>query len=187
MSGTTNYPAPPIDPYGDVQLQQRTSPLAVVSLVTSLIGVHLAGIITGHIALSQIRRTGERGRGLAIAGVVIGYVGIVVVLVIGLLSAVAVPIFLAQQNAAKDASTKSDLYNLKVAVVSYGVANLGQYPTDNDLKSGALAAYGFDVSPSTREIGIIRADDVDLCLRASSTTGDTFYLTYGDVSMTPCG
>jgi hypothetical protein len=185
MSGTTNYPAPPIDPYGDVQLQQRTSPLAVVSLVTSLVGAHLAGIITGHIALSQIRRTGERGRGLAIAGVVIGYVGIVTIL---LLIAVAVPTFLAQQNAAKNASTKSDLATLRVAVLSYGVANLGEYPTDNDLKSGALSAYGFDVSPYTRDIDIVRADDVNLCLSATSTTGDTFYLTYdADISTTPCG
>jgi hypothetical protein len=31
------------------------------------------GIITGHIALARINRTGERGRGLALAAVIIGY------------------------------------------------------------------------------------------------------------------
>jgi hypothetical protein len=32
------------------------------------------GIVFGHLSLSQIRRSGEDGRGLAIAGLVIGYV-----------------------------------------------------------------------------------------------------------------
>ena len=33
----------------------------------------MAGIVCGHIALSQIKRTGEGGRGLAIAALIIGY------------------------------------------------------------------------------------------------------------------
>lgn len=52
--------------------------LAIVSLVASCAGLiiplaYVAGIITGHIALSQIKRTGESGRGLALAGVIVGY------------------------------------------------------------------------------------------------------------------
>ena len=48
--------------------------LAVVSLATAVTGFGaIAGVITGHVALSQLKRTDERGRGLAIAGVVIGY------------------------------------------------------------------------------------------------------------------
>lgn len=35
-----------------------------------------AAVITGHIALSQIKRTGETGRGMALAGLIIGYVGV---------------------------------------------------------------------------------------------------------------
>jgi heme A synthase len=49
--------------------------LAIVSLVTAFV-VSLAAIITGHIALAQIKRTGEKGRGLALAGVILGYAGI---------------------------------------------------------------------------------------------------------------
>jgi len=57
----------------------RTNPLAIVSLVLSLVGLltwitAIGGVITGHIALSQIKRTGEGGRGMAIAGVIVGYV-----------------------------------------------------------------------------------------------------------------
>jgi len=48
--------------------------LAVVSLATSVTGFGVvAGIITGHIALSQIKQTKQAGRGLAIAGVAVGY------------------------------------------------------------------------------------------------------------------
>ncbi|MCU1569638.1 MAG: hypothetical protein JWR33_379 [Naasia sp.] len=50
--------------------------LAIISLVTAFF-VSLAAIITGHIALGQIKKTGEKGRGLAIAGLILGYAGIV--------------------------------------------------------------------------------------------------------------
>ncbi len=57
----------------------RTNPLAITSLVLSLCALlftitAIAGVITGHIALSQIRRRGEAGRGMALAGLIVGYV-----------------------------------------------------------------------------------------------------------------
>lgn len=57
----------------------RTNPLAITSLVLSLVGLvtwitAIPGVITGHIALRQLRRTGEGGRGMALAGVIVGYV-----------------------------------------------------------------------------------------------------------------
>ncbi|ORV88394.1 hypothetical protein AWC11_14805 [Mycobacterium interjectum] len=55
-----------------------TNGFAVASLVCSLfgwvcmfIGAFL-GIIFGFVALSQIKRTGQKGRGMAIAGIVVG-------------------------------------------------------------------------------------------------------------------
>ena len=54
----------------------KTNVLAIVSLVTSILGFSLVGIVTGHIGLSQIKKTGEAGSGLAIAGLVIGYLSI---------------------------------------------------------------------------------------------------------------
>ena len=53
----------------------RTNTLSIVSLVTGFF-CSIAAVITGHLALNQIRRTGETGRGLAIAGLVLGYLGI---------------------------------------------------------------------------------------------------------------
>ena len=54
----------------------KTNTLAIVSLVLAFF-VSLGAVICGHIALSQIKRTGENGRGLAIAGLVLGYLGLV--------------------------------------------------------------------------------------------------------------
>jgi hypothetical protein len=51
--------------------------LSIVSLVTSIIGFSLVGIITGHIALSQIKKTGEQGNVLAIIGLILGYLWLV--------------------------------------------------------------------------------------------------------------
>ncbi|MDO5863443.1 MULTISPECIES: peptidylprolyl isomerase [Paenarthrobacter] len=64
----------------DHDRQERTNTLAVVSFISSFF-VAVAGIVTGHMALRQIRRTGEGGRGLAIAGLVIGYCSTATILI----------------------------------------------------------------------------------------------------------
>lgn len=64
-------------PYGTTQngipLAPRTNTLAIVAFVLALTTA-VGGIICGHIALSQIKRTGEGGHGLALAGTIVGYV-----------------------------------------------------------------------------------------------------------------
>lgn len=50
-----------------------TNVFAIVALVGVFI-ISLGGIIFGHIALSQIKKTGESGRGMALAATIIGYV-----------------------------------------------------------------------------------------------------------------
>jgi len=55
--------------------------LAIVSLVSAFF-ISLVAIITGHIALSQIKKTGEKGRGLAIGGLVLGYLGVVATIIV---------------------------------------------------------------------------------------------------------
>ena len=61
----------------------RTNGFAIASFVCSLF-INILGIIFGHVALSQIKRTNEGGQGLAIAGLIIGYIslGIVILVVI---------------------------------------------------------------------------------------------------------
>lgn len=75
--------------------------LAVASLVCALLGVTVLWLVGGALALyfgyrarNQIAQRGQRGRGLAVAGIVLGWVGIgasVVLLVLWLLSPAATP------------------------------------------------------------------------------------------------
>jgi uncharacterized protein YacL len=55
----------------------KTNALAIAALISSFF-ISLVGVVLGHVALNQIKTTGEGGRGLAIAALVIGYVSIVV-------------------------------------------------------------------------------------------------------------
>lgn len=57
---------------------QGTNGLAIASFVTSLFGLTILAIIFGHIAKSQIRTSGQGGSGLATAGLVIGYIFLVI-------------------------------------------------------------------------------------------------------------
>lgn len=52
--------------------------LAVVSLVTGLLGGAVLPVILGHLALVRIDKAGERGRSAAIIGLVLGYLQIAV-------------------------------------------------------------------------------------------------------------
>jgi hypothetical protein len=62
--------------------------LAVVSIATSATGFGaVAGIITGHVALAQIRHTAQKGRGLAITGLIAGYAGLAGFALMGALAA----------------------------------------------------------------------------------------------------
>jgi hypothetical protein len=50
-----------------------TNVMAILSLIFAFVFSPL-GIVFGHIAKGQIRRTGEAGSGLATAGLVLGYI-----------------------------------------------------------------------------------------------------------------
>ena len=61
--------------------RRPTNQLAIVSLaagIASFVIVPLIGaivaVVTGHMARRQIRQTGEEGNGLALAGLILGYV-----------------------------------------------------------------------------------------------------------------
>lgn len=69
-----SYPANGV-PYA-YQPPRPTNVLGIITLVLGVLGFALVPVITGHIALAQIKRTGDEGRGITIAGLVLGYVGL---------------------------------------------------------------------------------------------------------------
>jgi len=62
--------------------------LAVAALicgVAQIVAGPLTGIpaiILGHVARSRIRQTGEQGDGMALAGLILGYVGLVLTVIV---------------------------------------------------------------------------------------------------------
>ncbi len=75
----------------------RTSPLAVAALACGVAGFFTGGltsipaVVMGHMARGQIRRTGEQGKGLALTGLILGWLAILsIVLVVTVASVVAV-------------------------------------------------------------------------------------------------
>jgi hypothetical protein len=80
-------PGGPVMPYQAGYYQPMvplppTSGLAIGALICGIAEIFTLGfaaipaVILGHLARGQIRRTGERGDGMAIAGLVLGYLGI---------------------------------------------------------------------------------------------------------------
>jgi hypothetical protein len=87
--------------------------LAIASLVTGIaeflfwpLGFFsaIAAIITGHLARRQIRQTGERGDGFALAGLIMGYIGVVLfpLIIIGFVLIFLVAIPNANQSSLRD-------------------------------------------------------------------------------------
>ena len=85
-----DLPAGPMSPvmpyqggyYPPIMPTQPTSGLAIGAMICGIAEVFTLGfaaipaVILGHLARAQIKRTGERGDGMAIAGLVLGYLGI---------------------------------------------------------------------------------------------------------------
>jgi hypothetical protein len=73
-----------------VPAQQQPAPssekwnvLSVVALVISILGFNIIAVILGFIALNQVGKSGERGKGLANAAIIIGLVSIILGFIFG--------------------------------------------------------------------------------------------------------
>src|SRR5262245_59138218 len=67
-----------------------TNGMAIASLVLGILWLDWIGstlaLIFGYVALSQIKRRQQKGRGLAIAGIVLGWIGIALLILVIILA-----------------------------------------------------------------------------------------------------
>ncbi len=76
--------------YGGYAPAQKTNVLSIISMIASILGFiwvlpfigSLAGAIMGHISLNQLKTSGEKGRGMALAGVIVGWIGFGIIVLI---------------------------------------------------------------------------------------------------------
>lgn len=80
--------APQYVPQTTVPPSQKTNVLAILSIIFAFV-FSIAGIVLGHMALGQIKKTGEGGRGLAMTGLILSYVFTFIGLIIAIFYFVA--------------------------------------------------------------------------------------------------
>jgi protein-disulfide isomerase len=115
--------APMAAPPASFETVPKTNTLAIVSFVSSFF-IGLVGIVTGHIALAQIRARGELGRGFALAGLIIGYVHtalVTILVVFAIIFASAFGAFVLNTGSESDSSAPAS--NAPLPTGQLGAAN----------------------------------------------------------------
>jgi uncharacterized protein DUF4190/uncharacterized protein DUF4339 len=118
---------------------QGTSGLAITSLICGILGfvtLGLAGlpaVITGHMGLSAIRRSGGAltGRGMAIAGLIMGYLGFGLIFV-AVLASLLVPAFTMVQQQGLQMKVVNNAKQMVIGMKQYAAAHDGKYPPTLD-------------------------------------------------------
>lgn len=180
-------PAAPLNP-GFSTPDPGSRGLAIASLITSLtwlVGLwglsSVLGIVLGHLSRRRDRKAGARPNGMALAGLIIGYVGLGLTVI---LLAIAIPVFLSQRDKANDTALKSGLSVAAVAQQTWAV-DAGTFTTSTT----DLLSTGYRPG-SLVDVEIVAADSTSFCLAAASRSFDEvmYYSSLEDTfSSVPCG
>ncbi len=109
---------------------------------------------------------------------------LVVIVIIGILAAIAIPVYLGVQNNAKNSAVQSDLTNAKTAVIAY-LTDKNVLPGSTGdpaaLTVASLGTYGFTQSSNTSTIAYSPAAPAaaatNFCIKAVGVTGKDYYVT----------
>jgi type IV pilus assembly protein PilA len=165
-------------------VRPKRSGKATASLITGIAGLFLlihaaiAAIVLGHISRSEIRKSGGRltGKRMALAGLILGYLGITVIPIMIIAAAVAIPNFLRARIAANEASAVTAIQTIDDAEARYkarfpslgytcnlhdlgGTERSSSTPKqarliDDELASGAKHGYRFAIRECFASAGV---------------------------------
>ena len=162
MQQASGVPAAPVVSTG----HEKTSGKAIGSLVCGIINIFpmfVVAVILGHMSISEINKSGGRlkGRGLAIAGLVLGYLGVVAIPFILIIAAIAIPNLLRAKISANEASAIGSVRKLITAEATYQTQNAQAGFTCNlsdlarlvgpELASGERYGYRFTLQNCSAE------------------------------------
>ncbi len=91
----------------------------------------IPAVICGHVARSEINKSGGRlgGGGMAVAGLITGYLGLILLpLIIALLAVIAFPVFASVQERAKEVKSMTNGKQIATACRLYAVDHKGAFP-----------------------------------------------------------
>jgi type IV pilus assembly protein PilA len=123
--------------------EAKTSGMAIASVVLGSIGAFIpvlpsiAAIILGHKSRTEIRNSfGKvKGDGLALAGLILGYSLLSIVLLVFIIAALAIPNLLRARMAANEAAAVGSVRTLNVACLTYA-SDYGGFPPSIDALGG---------------------------------------------------
>ncbi|HEV7867851.1 MAG TPA: DUF4190 domain-containing protein [Chthoniobacteraceae bacterium] len=139
-------------PPGQPLIEERTSSAAVASMILGILAFVTCGltsipaVICGHVSLSNIKRLGGRlgGRGMAIAGLITGYVsiGFLLLFIVGsFLAGFSLPVIAEVKHRAETARVTTQLKHIGLACLVYAEQHEGRFPSKpEELVPDLLAA-----------------------------------------------
>ena len=177
--------APP-PPSGTVETSVKATLSLVCGLLFFIPFLFIAAIVLGHLALSEIRKSAGRlkGEGIAIAGLVLGYIEVAGIPFILIIVAIAIPNLLRAKIAANESSAVGSVRILNTAEIAYASAHPERGYTcslsdlaDAESINGPLAAgqkngYAFELSgcsPGTEGGANVKYQVVAYPLRVNQT------------------
>lgn len=128
-----NEPFPPSLPKSDDKLSLTSMILGILSLVLCSIFTGIPAVITGHIARGRTKRDPQAygGAGMAMAGLVMGYVSIGMLLVVlPLAAALVLPAFAKAKYKAQQVSCMSNLRQVTSGAIMYAQEHEQKWPGD---------------------------------------------------------
>lgn len=151
-----------------INAEPQTDGKAIGSLICGIASVTifsiLAGIpaiILGHISRSDIRKSGGRlkGEGMALAGLIMGYVSLAIIPLILIIAVIAIPSLIRSRQASHEAAAVATLRTIRVAEETYQSTASGRFGLmtnlidkhllDPDIESRPGYGYYFTVAVSS--------------------------------------
>ena len=107
----------------------------------------------------------------------------IVVVIIGILAAIAIPNYMSMQNRAKEGSTKSNMHTVQLAAEDYSVQNDGRYAATATEVLNLIPSYGGGiVNPFDRSTGVTSAwvDQATWTIPLATGSTKAGVVAYGD-------
>jgi type IV pilus assembly protein PilA len=86
---------------------------------------------------------------------------LIVIIIIGILAAIAIPMFLNQREKAKDSGVKEGVHAIQVGIQSFAVDNNDVYPAEADVAAGGPVGALLDTWPDDPFNGGAMVDEGD--------------------------